>query len=318
MTNNREKIRAAAFSILSNAVLTVLKLAVGLMMHSVSVIAEAAHSGLDLIAAMVAYFSVRESGKPADDKHRYGHGKIESLSGIIEALLIFGAAGYIIFEAISKLRSGNIEIEDLGIGAAVMLVSAIANFLVSKYLYKVAEKTDSMALQADAIHLRTDVYTSAGVLAGLAAIKVTGMEILDPIAAIVVAVLILKAAYQLTRNAVQNILDIRLPEDEEQIIRDVLKENSRSIVEYHDLRTRKSGHIRHIDFHMVVARSSSLQESHNLSRTIVEQIKSRLPNSQVLVHTEPCKDQCSGCGVSCFDLGGDMEGKQSLSIRRLS
>ncbi len=311
MTATQEKIRAAAFSILSNTILTLMKLAVGLMMRSVSVIAEAAHSGLDLVASVVAYFSVRESGKPPDDRHRYGHGKIESLSGIIEALLIFGAAGYIIFEAVGKLRSGNLEIEDLGIGAAVMTVSAVANFLVSNYLYKVAWKTDSMALEADALHLRTDVYTSAGVLVGLVAIKLTGIKILDPIAAIAVALLILKAAYDLTRNAVQNILDVKLPDSEERIIREVLQESSRSIVEYHNLRTRKAGHERYIDFHMVVARTSSLEESHQLSRTVVEEIKSRLPNSQVMVHTEPCKDQCSSCEVSCFDLRSERKMKFS-------
>lgn len=309
MTVAREKINAAAFSILSNTILTALKLAAGLMMHSVSVVAEAAHSGLDLVASVVAYFSVRESGKPADDRHRYGHGKIESLSGIVEALLIFGAAGYIIFEAVGKLRSGHLEIEDLGIGGAVMAGSAVANFLVSRYLYKVAKKTDSMALEADALHLRTDVYTSAGVFVGLIAIKLTGVKILDPIVAIAVALLILKAAYELTRNAVQNILDVSLPESEEEIIREVLQEKSNSIVEYHDLRTRKSGHVRHIDFHMVVAKRSSLEDSHLLSQAVVAEIKKRLPHSQVLIHTEPCKTQCSRCEVNCFAIRSDAKEK---------
>ncbi len=299
MTHVREKTRAAAISILSNTTLTVAKLVVGLMMNSVSVIAEAAHSGLDLVAAIVAFFSVRQSGKPADDRHRYGHGKIESLSGIIEALLIFGAAGYIIFEAVVKLGNGNKGIEDLGIGTAVMAGSALVNFFVSSYLYRVALKTESIALEADALHLRTDVYTSAGVLLGLIAIKLTGLEILVPLAAIAVALLILKASYDLTWNAVQDILDVKLPESEEQEIQAVLLGNSSSIVEFHNLRTRKSGHVRYIDFHMVVARSSSLEESHRMSHVVVEEIKKRLPNSQVLVHAEPCKDQCEECGVSC-------------------
>ncbi len=319
MTANREKTNAAAFSILSNTILTVMKLAVGLMMHSVSVVAEAAHSALDLIAAIVAFFSVRESGKPADERHRYGHGKIESLSGIIEALLIFGAAGYIMFEAIGKLSGGRLEIEALGAGAAVMAISAVANFLVSNYLYRVAAKTDSMALQADALHLRMDVYTSVGVLAGLIAMKLTGIKILDPVAAIAVALLILKAAYELTGNAVQNILDVKLPESEEKIVKEVLEENSRSIVEYHNLRTRKSGHERYIDFHMVVAGTSSLEESHNLSRTVALEIGKRLQNSHVLVHTEPCWDQCSSCEVRCVDLGGGWMAKSSrmgLSIKQ--
>ncbi len=302
MKAGQEKINAAAFSILSNTVLTAAKLIVGLMMHSVSVFAEAVHSGLDLIASVVAYLSVRASGKPPDDRHRYGHGKVENLSGIIEGVLIFGAAGYIIFEAAEKIRTGHIEIEDLGIGAAVMAISALANFLVSNYLYEVARRTDSMALEADALHLRTDVYTSAGVLAGLVAIKFTGIKILDPIVAIAVALLILKAAYELTRNAVQSILDVRLPDSEELIIKEILHENSRSVVEYHNLRTRKSGHVRYIDFHMVVDKTVSFETSYRLSKQVVAHIKRRLPNSQVLVHTEPCKDQCPNCAVSCLDL----------------
>ncbi len=299
MTAGREKIKAAAFSILSNTVLTVVKLVVGLMMHSVSVIAEAAHSGLDLVASLVAFFSVRQSGKPADDKHRYGHGKIESLSGIIEGVLIFGAAGYIIYEATHKLYSRKIEIEDLGLGALVMASSAIANFFVSGYLYRVSKKTDSMALEADALHLRTDVYTSVGVLVGLLAIRFTGIKILDPLVAIAVALLILKAAFDLSKNAVQNILDIRLPDDEEALIKTVLQANSSSVVEFHKLRTRKSGHIRYIDFHMVMARTSSIEECHRLSHEVVDEIKKLLPNSEVLVHAEPCHDQCTECAVGC-------------------
>jgi len=294
-----EKTRAAAASILSNSVLTGLKLVVGLMMHSVSVIAESVHSGLDLVAALVAFFSVRESGKPADERHRYGHGKVESLSGIIEALLIFGAAGYIIFEGIEKLVRGHAGVEQTGIGTAVMAFSAAANFLVSSYLYKVAKKTDSIALEADALHLRTDVYTSAGVLAGLVAIRVTGMTILDPIVAIAVALFILKAAWDLTGNAVQNILDAKLPDEEEDVIRQILRENSSSIVEYHNLRTRKSGHTRYIDFHMVVARALSLEEGHSMSHAVAGEIKKRLPHSHILVHTEPCRNQCDECEVNC-------------------
>ena len=161
------KSRAATLSIASNTILIILKLVVGIMMQSVSVISEAVHSGIDLIAAIIAWFAVRESGKPADDKHRFGHGKIENVAGTIEAVLIFGAAFYIIWEAAHKLRTGAVEIESLGLGAAVMVASAIANYLVSRHLLNVAIKTDSVALEADALHLRTDVYTSIGVLGGL-------------------------------------------------------------------------------------------------------------------------------------------------------
>lgn len=300
---NKKKTGAAQLSILSNSVLIVIKLIVGIMMQSVSVLSEAVHSGIDLIASIIALLAVRESGKPADDEHPFGHGKIENVAGTIEAVLIFGVALYIIWEAVHKLIKGSVEIENLEIGAVVMGISALANYLVSRHLLIVAVKTDSVALEADAMHLRTDVYTSVGVLAGLAAIKLTGISILDPIVAIVVACLILKAAYDLTKNAFFHILDIKLPDDEEAIIHDVMKEHSRHFLEYHKLRTRKSGHIRHIDMHLVVPKLMTVEMGHNLSHQISAGIEKRLEYSHVLVHIEPCAGLCDACVAACPSKG---------------
>ncbi|MEI7817707.1 MAG: cation diffusion facilitator family transporter [Desulfuromonadales bacterium] len=296
---NREKTRAAQLSIFSNCVLIIIKLTAGIMMQSVSVISEAVHSGIDLIAAIIAWFAVRESGKPADDEHHFGHGKIENVAGTIEAVLIFGAALYIIWDAVQKLIKGGVELENLGVGAVVMGISALANYLVSRHLLNVAIKTDSVALEADAMHLRTDVYTSVGVLAGLAAIKLTGIAILDPIVAIAVACLILKAAYDLTRNAFFHILDIKLPDDEEAVIHAVMQEHSRHFLEYHKLRTRKSGHIRHIDMHLVVPKLMTVEIGHKLSHQISADIEKRLAHSHILVHIEPCIGLCDSCIVAC-------------------
>ncbi|NVN92755.1 MAG: cation transporter [Desulfuromonadales bacterium] len=290
-------------SIVSNTILIILKLIIGVMMQSVSVISEAVHSGIDLIAAIIAWFSVRESGKPADDKHRFGHGKIENVAGTIEAVLIFGAAFYIIWEAAHKLRSGTVEIESLGWGAAVMAVSAIANYFVSRHLLNVAIKTDSVALEADAMHLRTDVYTSVGVLGGLAAIKFTGIALLDPIVAIVVALMIIKAAWDLTKTAFFHILDIKLPDDEEALIHAVMDRYRDRIIEYHKLRTRKSGHVRHIDMHLVVPKQMTVEAGHVLSDQITADIKKSLLHSQILVHIEPCPGGCEVCAVQCPKLG---------------
>lgn len=290
-----KKVQAARLSILSNLTLIVLKLVVGIVMQSVSVISEAVHSGIDLIAAIIAYFSVREASKPADHDHRFGHGKIENVSGTIEAILIFGAGIYIIIEAAKKLTSGHFEIESLGIGAGVMAISAIVNWLVSNRLLKVAREADSVALEADALHLRTDVYTSAGVFGGLVAIHFTGFTILDPIIAMAVALLILKAAYDLTKSAFMHILDIRLPDEEEKLIHEVLDNHAGDYVEYHKLRTRKAGAERHIDMHLVVPKSRTVEQSHNLSDAITARIKENLPYSHVLVHIEPCDGTCDSC-----------------------
>lgn len=296
------KSRAAALSIVSNTVLIVLKLIVGIMMQSVSVISEAVHSGLDLVAAIIAWFSIRESGKPADNEHRFGHGKIENVAGTIEAVLIFGAAFYIIWEAVHKLRTGMVEIESLGWGAAVMAVSAIANYLVSRHLLNVAVKTDSVALEADALHLRTDVYTSVGVLGGLMAIKLTGIAMLDPIVAIVVALMIIKAAWDLTKTAFFHILDVKLPDDEEALIHEVMGRYTGRFIEYHKLRTRKSGHVRHIDMHLVVPKQMTVEAGHMLTHQITADIEKCLAHSHILVHIEPCPGGCEKCAVECPKL----------------
>lgn len=293
------KSRAALLSITSNTILIILKFIVGIMMQSVSVISEAVHSALDLVAAVIAWFAVRESSKPADEVHNFGHGKIENVAGTIEAVLIFGAALYIIREAGHKLVSGAVTVENIGVGAVVMGVSALANYLVSRHLLTVAVKSDSVALEADAMHLRTDVYTSLGVLGGLAAIKLTGITMLDPIIAIVVALMIIKAAWDLTKSAFFHILDVKLPDDEEAIIHEVMTHYRGRYIEYHKLRTRKSGHIRHIDMHLVVPKQITVEQGHALSHEITAEIEQALQYSQILVHIEPCPGECPICVVEC-------------------
>lgn len=294
------KSRAAALSIISNLILTTSKLLIGMTMFSVSVFSEAVHSGLDVVASIVAYISVKQAGRPPDGNHKFGHGKIECIAGIVEAVLIIAASAYILFESYEKLRTGRVEIQALGLGSAVMGFSAVANTLVSTYLFRIAKKSDSIALRADAMHLRTDVYTSAGVFAGLIAIKLTGKTILDPIIAIGIALLVLKAAFILSRDALNQILDATLPEHEEAIIRAALNDNAKLFVQYHKLRSRKSGNIRYIDLHLVVPSADSVQAGHDVGHQISEAIEERLPNSLVLVHVEPCNNRCNDCHLHCY------------------
>ncbi len=263
-------------------------------MGSVSVISEAIHSGLDLIAALIAFFSVRESSKPADAHHNYGHGKFENVAGIIEAVLILVAAAMIILNAYPKLYQGA-EIHSLGLGAAVMGISAVVNIFISSVLMRTARETDSPALAADAWHLRTDVYTSLGVFAGIIAIKITGLTILDPLIGIGVALLIIKAAVALIRDSMQSILDVRLPKTEEQEIREVLEKHSVNFVEFHKLKTRKAGSQRYIDLHLVVPRGWDIKRVHNLCDRIEEDISCKFNDVHVLIHSEPCGPNCIDC-----------------------
>lgn len=166
MDTQRKKTRVATLSVISNSVLVLFKAAVGLSIGSVAVLSEAIHSGMDLIAAIIAFFAVNMSGKAADEDHAFGHTKVENISAAVEALLIFVAAAWIIYEAVHKLIKPQ-PLETVSWGVGVMLLSTIVNIVVSQRLFKVGKETDSAALSADAWHLRTDVYTSAGVMVGL-------------------------------------------------------------------------------------------------------------------------------------------------------
>ncbi|MGD1060772.1 MAG: cation diffusion facilitator family transporter [Methanomassiliicoccales archaeon] len=285
-----KKVRYAMLSIYSNSALVALKLAVGLLMMSVSVLSEAIHSGIDLIAAIIANYSVRKSSVPADADHPYGHGKFENYAGVVEAILILIAAVLIIYEAVSRLLS-QAPVEFLLAGIIVMGISVAANTVVSHYLIKVGREEDSIALVADGMHLRTDVFTSLGVFLGLIAISITNIEILDPIVAIIVAMLIIKTAWDLTKESSVGLVDKSLPETEEETIKKVLKEHSFQYVNFHALRTRKSGSERFIDLHLVVKRDMCVLDAHELADHLEKEIEKKLPNTNVLIHMEPCEDK---------------------------
>ena len=284
----KSKTRAAAVSIAANALLLVFKLIVGLLSGSISIVSEAAHSAADLIAAFIAFVSVRAAARPADPRHQYGHEKVENVSGIVEALLIFAAAVLIIFEGAQKLIHG-VHIDHLWLAIGVMGVSTVVNILVAEgLLYPVARRTESAALEADAAHHRTDVWTSAGVVVGLLIVKFTGLMWVDPVVAMLVALLILYTAYRLIVFSGRVLLDEALPESELEMIRACVKEHRGDlIVGYHRLRARRAGSRRHIDLHIEVDERMSVREAHDVAEHIETDIRRCLPNVDVLVHVEP-------------------------------
>jgi cation diffusion facilitator family transporter len=280
-----KKISIARLSIFSNSLLIVLKLAVGVISGSISIISEAIHSFMDLLASIIAFFSVRISDTPADDRHPYGHGKFENVSGVIESVLIFVAAFWIIFEAVKKIMHPG-EIEQLGYGFFVMLFSAIVNLIVSRRLYKVAKETDSIALEADALHLKTDVYTSAGVAFGLLLIWITGFHILDPIIAILVALLILKESIELFMKAYSPLLDVSLTGKDLDKLKMIIQRHCSDTISYHDLRSRKAGNYIYVDFHLNLPEHLTVKEAHEICDFIENDIKSNLKNAEVTIHVE--------------------------------
>ncbi len=277
----------AGLSIVSNSLLVVTKLVVGLLIGSVSVISEAIHSGIDLLAAIIAFVAVRKASVPADADHPFGHGKMENLSGTIEAALIFVAAGLIVVEAIRKLFKP-LELGNLGAGLAVMGLSVILNVVVSSRLMAVAKREDSVALEADALHLRTDVWTSVGVFLGLGLIQLTGLVWIDSAVAIGVALIIAHAAWELTRRSMGGLVDEALPGEELEFIKKLVAEEYPQVIEIHQLRSRKAGPERFLDLHMVVWKDLPVSTAHDLCDRLEADIESRLPRSNVTIHVEPC------------------------------
>lgn len=280
------KERTARLSVISNTVLVVLKLIVGFYTGAVSIISEAAHSGFDLLASVIAFYAVRKADTPPDDNHAYGHGKFENLSGAIEAILIIGAAVWIVYEAGSKMNSATVP-GFLEYGIALMIISIAINYWVSERLFKVAKQTGSHALEADGLHLRADIWTSVGVLVGLVIIHVTGLAWLDPVIAIIVAGIVFKAGYGMTKKSLYELTDISLPAHEEQMIIDIIKSH-KEVISFHQLRTRRSGSWRLIDMHLILYKDMHLNKAHDICDQIEEEIKQKLGSCDVVIHLEPC------------------------------
>jgi cation diffusion facilitator family transporter len=282
------KSRAAALSIASNGLLIVLKLIAGAITGSIAIITEAIHSSIDLIASIVAFVSVRKAGEPADEDHPYGHDKIENLAAVIEGLLILVGAGIIVFESVRRLIDPPV-VHSLGIGIAVIGFSVVANLVVSSYLYRQAHATESPALEGDAAHLRTDAMTSAGVLVGLVLVEFTGLEWVDPLTALLVAVAIVVAGLRILMRSSRVLVDEVLPENELAAVHEALEIEHRApeIAGYHKLRARRAGSRRYIDLHVQFHEGTTLDRAHAVSHELQAEIRDRLDRADVLIHLEP-------------------------------
>lgn len=280
---NKEK--AALLSIVSNSTLVIFKLVAAISIGSISVMSEAIHSSMDLLASFIAFISIKKAAVAEDEEHPFGHGKYENVSGFVEALLILFAAILIIYEALKKVIYSS-SIENVGPGLLVMFVSAFVNFIISTILMKISKKTNSIALEADALHLLTDVATALGVFFGLILVKITGLSIIDPIAAILVACLIIKTSIDLIKKSLNDLVDSKLSDEDIQKIVIIINSH-RDIAGYHRLRTRKCGENKQIDIHLIINRNFSLIEAHDLCDKVESEIKVSLPKSYVLIHAEP-------------------------------
>jgi len=297
------KTRTAALSIFSNSALILLKVIAGTVTGSVAILTEAVHSSIDLVASIVAFFSVRKAGEPADETHRYGHEKIENLAAAIEGILILVGSATIAFEAVRRLlRNG--KLHTVGLGIAVVAFSLALNLVVSTLIARKARLTDSPALEGDAAHLRTDALTSAAVLLALVLVKLTGAQWLDPAVALLVATLILGTGVRLLNRSSRVLVDQALPPGEVDAIRNAIEEFAPDgVVGYHELRTRRAGSRRYVDLHVQFRAGTSLVAAHRTAHELQDVIASRLDRADVLIHLEPADRVRPGEALPADDPG---------------
>ncbi len=279
-----EKKRVAFVSVLAAVFLTGFKLFIGLITGSLGILSEALHSGLDLIAALITFFSVRVSDKPADHDHHYGHGKIENLSAFIETILLLITCIWIIYEALNRLITGETHIEVNVWSYIVVVSSIIIDFSRSRALSKVAKKFNSQALEADAIHFSTDILSSVVVLSGLICAHF-GFFFADSIAALIVALIVIIISFRLGKRSIAVLLDTA-PKKTYEKINSVLK-NIKEITNFHDIKIRTSGADTFIEVNIHVNPELNIQQAHEISHKVEEEILKIIDRCTVHVHTEP-------------------------------
>jgi cation diffusion facilitator family transporter len=287
LSTPRARSRAAAVSIASNSVLIALKLVAGAVTGSVAIVTEAIHSAIDLLASVVAFFSLRRAEAPPDRRHHYGHEKFENAAAGIEGMLILVGSGIIVYAAVRQLVVGH-ELERLGFGIAVVGFAAVANLVISAWLYGRARRYESPALEADAAHLRTDAYTSIGVVVGLGLVEATGATWLDPAIALAIAVVIILTGFRLLSRAWRELVDESLPEDELAAVDAAVRSfGDRGVAGYHALRTRRAGPRRYVDLHVQFRSGTTLEAAHDTAHALQDAIRARLNDADVLIHLEP-------------------------------
>ena len=270
----------------------VLKTGAWRLTGSVGLLSDAMESGVNLVAALGAFWALSLAAKPADRSHPYGHFKAEYFSSGLESVLIVLAALAIMHAAIGRLQQPQ-PLEQLGIGLAISLLATAINGLVAWLLFKAARRFHSITLRADAHHLLTDVWTSVGIVVAIGLVKVTGLTILDPLIAIAVALNISVTGWKLLRETGSGLLDRSLPDDEQQQLEQLLVCRETDDVRFHALRTRVAGSRRFVSLHVLVPGHWSVQRGHDLCEQLEQEIATMLSRTDVLTHLEPIEDPTS-------------------------
>ena len=331
-----EKKNVALSSVVAAVFLTTMKLVVGLLTGSLGILAEAAHSGLDLIAAVVTFLAVRVSGRPPDTEHHYGHGKVENLSALIETLLLLATCAWIIYEAVNRLFFEDVLVQATPWAFAVMAVSIIVDFTRSRALMRAAKKHGSQALEADALHFSTDIWSSCVVIVGLGGIRLgdalaashpAAAEWLfraDAIAALGVSVIVIYVSYRLGRRTIAVLMD-KAPEGMSTSVRQAVAKLP-GVSDVRQVRVRQSGPATFVDLVLSVNADTSVERAHGIAAEAENMVHQLVPKSDVMVHVEPCAPDGTGPvetirgiaaahGVEVHDIVlRDVNGRQTLEM----
>ncbi|MEP6688410.1 MAG: cation diffusion facilitator family transporter [Gemmatimonadales bacterium] len=297
MENRSSLRRYAAISIVAALATITLKGGAYLITGSVGLLSDALESLVNLAAAIVAFIALSAAARPEDEDHRYGHSKAEYFSSGFEGALIMLAAASIIYASIGRLLAPQ-AIQQIEVGLGISAVASAINLIVARVLFRAGRAHRSITLEADAHHLMSDVWTSVGVILGVAAAALTGWHRLDPIIAIAVALNIVRTGVSILRRSLMGLLDTAIPDDLLRKISDIFSHHALAGVRFHALRTRQAGAWRFIDFHVLVPGHWSVQRGHDLLEQIEEEVRAAVPNSSVFTHLEPIEDPVSFADVS--------------------
>ncbi|AEI13885.1 cation diffusion facilitator family transporter [Flexistipes sinusarabici DSM 4947] len=288
------KTAAALTSVFVAGTLAVIKLVTGLMINSLVIVTSAVDSIMDIVTSSINYYAIKASEQPPDKEHPFGHHKYESLATFIQSIIIMLSGFYILYEAYSKYINKE-SVTNVNNGLYVMFFSILITLFLTIFLRRTAKREESAVLKADALHYEIDILTNLGVIGTLFVVKFTGIEIIDPVVSVLIAVYIVYSALKLNFNVTKDLVDTELPVDIKEKIIDIIKQYDDYHLDFHRLRTRQAGSKKFVDLHLTLCREVSLNDAHKIADTIEKRIKDEIKNSDVIIHIEPCTDEnCPG------------------------
>ena len=277
--------RATSLAVAAAALMIAAKLGAWLVTDSVSLLSSLADSVMDVLASLINLFAVRQALQPADREHRFGHGKAEPLAGLGQAVFITASGIFLIVEAVGRIMEPE-PISRAPVGIGVMVFALLVTAALVAYQRRVVRLTGSTAIKADSLHYASDILTNIGVIAALVLALTLGWGLADPIIAILIAGVIIHAAYQVGRSAIEQLMDRELPEADRERIRQIVLEHP-EVLDCHDLRTRRAGISAFIQVHVEMDRSLTLLRAHEISDAVEDRIREAFPHAEVFIHADP-------------------------------